>query len=225
MTDCAELKEFVRPHCKYAILSHVWEEDPVEQSFREVQATAKRCMAHHENPINHVSAKIRRCCQLTVAHRFTYLWADTCCINKDSSAELSEAINSMFAPDHPNSTFRKSKWFKRGWTLQELIAPRILISSKLHTASLLEDITATEAGVLTGQRALEVEDQPYSLVSIFGPHLPTIYGESKEMFIRLQEGVVRGVRADTTLLAWGRYLEEPILVAPSPEAFEDWANN
>lgn len=74
-------------------------------------------------------------------------WIDTCCIDKTSSAELSEAINSMFAwyrnaqvcyaylsdtsaKDGPlagrDSSFRKSAWFKRGWTLQELLAPLTL---------------------------------------------------------------------------------------------------
>jgi hypothetical protein len=72
-----------------------------------------------------------------------WLWIDTCCINKDSAAELSEAINSMFAWYHGAelclayladvktgdgmSTFENSEWFKRGWTLQELLAPRTVV--------------------------------------------------------------------------------------------------
>ncbi|KAI0667396.1 HET-domain-containing protein [Trametes maxima] len=291
-TDRAELTEFVRPPSKYAILSHVWEDDPPEQSFREVQEIARQCAGDHENPINHVSAKIRRCCQWAAAHGFAYLWIDTCCINKDSSAELSEAINSMFAwyaeatvcytylndvsdgeaPDHPDSSFRKSRWFRRGWTLQELIAPKVVIflsqiwipiASKLHTASLIEEITGIDAGVLTGQMSLEqvsvarrmswaasretkrVEDRAYSLMGIFGVHLPTIYGEGKEAFIRLQEEIMRRI-PDTTLFAWGtkgdpveatvgyrtvfptseggKYLEESTLLAPSPGAFRDCAD-
>ena len=72
---------------------------------------------------------------------YEYIWIDSCCINKDSSSELSEAINSMYRwysisaecytylADVPlgenlgeeGSAFRSSRWFKRGWTPQELI--------------------------------------------------------------------------------------------------------
>ncbi|KAK3615213.1 hypothetical protein LTR22_027516 [Elasticomyces elasticus] len=72
-----------------------------------------------------------------------WLWVDTCCINKESAAELSEAINSMFRWYHnaelclvyladvetakDESRFEKSEWFERGWTLQELLAPRMVL--------------------------------------------------------------------------------------------------
>ena len=91
-------------------------------------------------------AKIEGCCQQAVKDNLLWVWVDTCCIDKTSSAELSEAINSMFhwyenskvcyayLQDVPsesdiyekNSAFRKSRWFTRGWTLQELLAPRLI---------------------------------------------------------------------------------------------------
>jgi len=65
-----------------------------------------------------------------------HFWVDTCCINKESSAELSEAINSMYAwyrdtdvcyaylhDVHNKAEFQNSRWFSRGWTVQELFAP------------------------------------------------------------------------------------------------------
>jgi hypothetical protein len=79
---------------------------------------------------------------------FDYIWIDTCCIDKSSSAELSETINSMFqwykgseicyayladvsCYDYPtefgDSEFSQSRWFTRGWTLQELVAPKEVI--------------------------------------------------------------------------------------------------
>jgi len=90
--------------------------------------------------------KILKACFQARADALGYLWVDTNCIDKTSSAELSEAINSMYAwyrdaalcyvylvdvplsqgPDTlwaPGSRFRTSRWFTRGWTLQELIAP------------------------------------------------------------------------------------------------------
>jgi len=116
----------------YAILSHTWGEDEI--TFREFDPVlgARR-----------TSKKIDGCCTRTVKDGFDYVWIDTCCIDKSSSAELSEAINSMFAwyqrakicyvylsdvdsDQYHSSDFQKSQWFRRGWTLQELLAPRTL---------------------------------------------------------------------------------------------------
>lgn len=90
--------------------------------------------------------KIRFCAEQAWRDGLSHSWVDTCCIDKSSSAELSEAINSMFRsyrdatkcyvyladvptlPTEPpwESAFRDSRWFTRGWTLQELIAPRTI---------------------------------------------------------------------------------------------------
>jgi hypothetical protein len=92
--------------------------------------------------------KIRRCCEIAAADDLEYIWVDTCCIDKSSSAELSEAINSMFRWymesdvcytylfDIATSSaetglvsleqLRQSRWITRGWTLHELIAPGIV---------------------------------------------------------------------------------------------------
>ncbi|KAF4867686.1 Vegetative incompatibility protein HET-E-1 [Colletotrichum siamense] len=91
--------------------------------------------------------KLLSCCALALEYGLKYVWIDTCCIDKSSSAELSEAINSMYSwyeasricfaymEDVPpgdgitvdGSAFRTSVWFTRGWTLQELIAPNEVI--------------------------------------------------------------------------------------------------
>jgi hypothetical protein len=118
----------------YAILSHTWgkEEVTLQDLSRE----------GHQQKQGY--AKIEGCCQQAIKDDLSWVWVDTCCIDKTSSAELSEAINSMFRwyknskvcyaylQDVPTgsdiyeqgSAFRKSRWFTRGWTLQELIAPR-----------------------------------------------------------------------------------------------------
>ncbi|KAI0641785.1 HET-domain-containing protein [Trametes meyenii] len=292
-TSRAELEWFNHRPERYAILSHVWEEDPYEQSFQQIRDIMEECAESGKNPVYYVSFKIRRCCQWAAAHGFAYLWIDTCCINKDSSAELSEAINSMFVwyaeatvcyaylydvtdDDHPSafqSSFRKSKWFTRGWTLQELIAPKVVIflsqtwvpiASKRSISPLLEEITGIEAGVLMGTISLSevsvarrrmswaserhtrrVEDEAYCLMGIFDVHLPTIYGEGREAFIRLQEEIMRRI-PDATLLAWGprgepvettvgyrsvfptpgatRYIERSCLLAPRPAEFAGCAD-
>ncbi|EIW59843.1 HET-domain-containing protein [Trametes versicolor FP-101664 SS1] len=262
-TNTAELRYFNSPHDvkSYAILSHVWQEH--EQSFQDLQALHTQLASTGQADIlrSHVSDKIRECCALAESHGYEWLWIDTCCIDRSSSAELSEAINSMYEwyaqaqvcyaylHDVPriddfharDLAIRHSKWFTRGWTLQELIAPRSLlfvaqdwtmIGTKASLASLLEGITGVDADVLTFRRELgdvsvarrmwwasarkttRIEDEAYCLMGIFGVHIATIYGEGRRAFQRLQEEILRRT-SDQTLFAWGNVL--PIRTVPFQE--------
>lgn len=125
------------PSNHYAILSHTWEEDEV--LFKDMdnigQAKLKKGWR-----------KIQETCRLAHEQSLSHAWLDTCCIDKSSSADLSEAINSMFnwyrdakicfvhlsdlgapTPPIPSPEFQEQlarcRWFTRGWTLQELICP------------------------------------------------------------------------------------------------------
>lgn len=128
------LKEFIGLEIpEYAILSHTWEMGQ-EVTFQEFS----------QEPRSDAKAgywKIDQTCQQAIRDGLDYAWVDTCCIDKSSSAELSEAINSMFSwyrrafvcyvyladlsraaePDDPS--VQHCRWFTRAWTLQELIAP------------------------------------------------------------------------------------------------------
>lgn len=129
----AETKQFAEFYDQippYAILSHTWGLN--ELSFKDMERNGYRA-----------SLKTDGCCQQALKDGLEYVWIDTCCIDKSSSAELSEAINSMwtcyeraelcyaYLSDVPpetaiyddDSAFCKSRWFTRGWTLQELLAP------------------------------------------------------------------------------------------------------
>lgn len=123
----------------YAILSHTWGDDEV--SFHDFKSTDTR-------EDRQGWRKIDLTCRQTLEHHLGYAWVDCCCINRDSSSELSESINSMFrwysqsthcyvfladvCLDKPSSSPERlpdittSHWFTRGWTLQELIAPLTL---------------------------------------------------------------------------------------------------
>ena len=121
----------------YAILSHRWEEEK-EVSFQEFEVGKKQAWPGF--------LKIEKCCSLAKSRGFDWVWIDTCCIDKKSSAELSEAINSRFRwyaeagecyaylsdvrwnkrVDF-EASFKQSAWFTRGWTLQELLAPSNVI--------------------------------------------------------------------------------------------------
>ncbi|KAI1033561.1 hypothetical protein LB505_012975 [Fusarium chuoi] len=123
---------------KYVILSHTWITGQ-EVTLQDMHNKKGMERSGYE--------KIRQACALALKNGYGYAWVDTCCIDKTSSAELSEAINSMMSwyerseicytyladvpPDtnirEPKSSFATSRWFERGWTLQELIAPSRLI--------------------------------------------------------------------------------------------------
>ncbi|KAM7195915.1 Heterokaryon incompatibility protein (HET) domain containing protein [Naviculisporaceae sp. PSN 640] len=123
---------------RYAILSHTWEEE--ELLYADIQDPAASFPTHKRG-----AQKVLQSCKKAQELVLDYIWVDTCCIDKTSSAELSESINSMFAWYRqaakcfayladiyvPNATselsIRESRWFTRGWTLQELIAPRQVI--------------------------------------------------------------------------------------------------
>ena len=125
----------------YAILSHTWTEGQ-EVTYDELVAGTGKGKTGYD--------KIRFCGERAAADGLAHFWVDTCCINKSTSDELSTAINSMFrwyqraskcyvylsdvcVPDETTdaeafpiawqAAFRRSRWFTRGWTLQELLAP------------------------------------------------------------------------------------------------------
>jgi len=119
----------------YAILSHTWE--PGEVLFEDARHGGKHLRSCKKPGLS----KLLMAAQKASDDGLKYIWVDTCCIDKASSAELSEAINSMFRwyrdaaicyaflSDYRSSSRQKregglrSRWFTRGWTLQELIAP------------------------------------------------------------------------------------------------------
>jgi hypothetical protein len=121
----------------YAILSHTWGDDGEEVTFDDIRDGTGSNKAGYQ--------KLRFCAKQAEAHNLKYFWVDTCCIDKSSSAELQESINSMFrfyqnaercyvylldviasGNQSSDAELRKSRWFTRGWTLQELLAPRIV---------------------------------------------------------------------------------------------------
>ncbi|KAH7929219.1 HET-domain-containing protein [Leucogyrophana mollusca] len=224
---------------KYAILSHVWGREEV--TFRDINGPhAVRLEGY---------TKIERCCAQALANGYQYVWIDTCCIDKSSSAELSEAINSMYRwyedaavcyayladvlshenPVYEKSSFRLSRYFRRGWTLQEVIAPRrvtffardwVKIGTKASEISVISEVTGVDRRVLSKSLPLtevsvakkiswasrrettRVEDRAYSLMGIVGVHMPLLYGEGENAFIRLQHEIIR-TSNDQSIFAWG----------------------
>ncbi|KFA68072.1 hypothetical protein S40285_02558 [Stachybotrys chlorohalonatus IBT 40285] len=132
--DTIEMESFeISKMPPYAILSHTWDEDEVTFDEFRNQDTRRLRRGWH---------KVEAACRMAEANKLQYVWVDCCCINKNSSAELSEAITSMFTlyglsaecyaylSDYEIPTEEGSRinittcrWFTRGWTLQELLAP------------------------------------------------------------------------------------------------------
>ncbi|KAK7905593.1 hypothetical protein LTR67_000316 [Exophiala xenobiotica] len=215
----------------YAILSHTWGEGEVD--LQEFETGTGRDKAGWK--------KIDFCAKQANADGYRYIWVDTCCIDKKDAVELQEAINSMFRwyenaakcyvylsdvwidqedVQHTQSrweeAFRESNWFKRGWTLQELIAPSSVeffcsngrrLGDKDELAERIHEITGIPNDVLRGADLSEFhvnermlwaqdretslpEDMAYSLLGIFSIHMPLIYGEGKHnAFLRLHYAI------------------------------------
>ena len=242
----------------YGILSHTWGKEEV--SYQD--------MLYLDRSLLHSKAgyrKISRCCATAAATGMAYVWIDTCCIDKTSSAELTEAINSMFqwyanskicwayledvslTDQHVSAMgqFYSSRWFTRGWTLQELLAPKNMIFLDAQweylgtKPSLLADIS--QAGGIDRQHILDfrkasvaakmswaskrkttrIEDMAYSLMGLFDVNMPLLYGEGMKAFMRLQHEITR-ISDDETIFAWkDASLGESGIFALSPAAFAD----
>jgi len=174
-TKTIQLSTFYDKVPRYAILSHTWGEDEIV--FEDVSTKPP-------GPLNtgktNGDAKVTNACRQASRDGFDYIWIDTCCIDKSSSAELSEAINSMFKWYEGSGVcyahladilirrdincdkdfieaLEKSRWFTRGWTLQELIAPQIVkfydmewafLGTQAHLTSVISKITGISEGFL-----------------------------------------------------------------------------
>jgi hypothetical protein len=246
-TGTFKFKEFDGPGTvPYAILSHTWV-DGGEVSYRDFLDLDPAWTTKSG------FQKVQGACRIALRDGIQWIWIDTICIDKSSSAELSEAINSMYAWYHMSTVcyayladvhdieplehdslrcFRESRWFTRGWTLQELIAPRKVVFfsqtwNKIGRRSdkfLLETIcgtTGVPTSILTGKEGLHqislarkmswaaprvttrVEDMAYCLLGIFDVNMPLLYGEGHKAFTRLQEEIIK-TSNDHTIFCWNR---------------------
>lgn len=263
----------------YAILSHTW--GPDEVTYADMTTRSREELGQkagyqkivrfgqfvRDRDVPKPVGRVPRCAEdrrvgrknapamWPSAYRPTHIWVDTCCIDKSSSSELSEAINSMFAwyqeavfcvailedYEHPggenSSQFRpsedaflKCRWFTRGWTLQELLAPGRLFFVDKNWVSLgprfeVLDSVSAASGIdamylqngswqkaniakrlswAAKRETTRPEDLAYCLLGVFGVHMPLLYGEGgHSAFIRLQEEIIKEFD-DHSIFAWGR---------------------
>jgi hypothetical protein len=155
---------------EYAILSHTWGDKEV--SFQDMSLPSQIFMKGYK--------KIEKTCRMALFEGHQYVWIDTCCIDKSSSAELTESINSMFqwyrkasvcyvlledfqTNGHNVDTISACKWFTRGWTLQEMLAAKSIrffdkawtyIGSKVTLIDIISKITRIPPKALSGDRPI-----------------------------------------------------------------------
>ena len=219
----------------YAILSHTWGADTEEVTFADLKTGGGKDKFGWK--------KIRFCGQQAQQDSLQYFWVDTCCINKSDKAELSSAIQSMFRwyqnatrcyvylPDVPvkrcassstpgehiwESAFRSSRWFKRGWTLQEILAPRTVeffseewekLGDKVSLKSFIREITGIPHKALDGaplsqfsvaerlrwkgdRETKREEDGWYAMSGIFDVEIAPAYSEgAASAFGRLMDEI------------------------------------
>ena len=234
-----KLEYFLGDPPPYAILSHTW--GPGEITLQDLDRDDLDQQSGWIKIVGFLKALARR-----LPEPIEYAWIDTCCIDKTSSAELSEAINAMFlwykhseccyayledvkhaGPGPVGRDFEECRWFDRGWTLQELLAPRHVeffdhewcyIGSKHELAERISARTnIDEKSLLTGdfttasvarrmswaagRQTTRSEDLAYCLLGIFDINMPMLYGEGEKAFTRLQEEILKEYD-DQSIFAW-----------------------
>ena len=265
---------------EYAAISHRWTDHEISlQEFQNSKSGHRRGCGW---------VKIIQGCKIAWRRGINWIWIDTACIDKESSTEMNESINSMyrwyerskecyvFLPDvheicacncrlqdysikqvgrrYPRfylEELKGSVWFTRGWTLQELLAPKkveffnskfLKIGSRQDLKSHVTKITGIAADCLVGERSIDdaslaermswaarrrttrEEDVAYSLLGVFGVSMPLLYGEGMRSFMRLQAEII--LRSDDeSIFAWKPHAVSTDrwygLLAPNPRVFAD----
>lgn len=236
-------RDLLRDIPPYAILSHTWGPDADEVNFKDLQDGTGKTKEGYK--------KILFCGNQAKLDCLQYFWVDTCCIDKSNNSELSEAIISMFRwysnatkcyvylsdvirpvpdADHANplpryEDLKTSRWFTRGWTLQELVAPasvefytkdRKMIGNKVSLEQDIHEITKIPVEALRGsslasfttierlswtssRQTSREEDMAYSLLGIFDVNIPPLYGEGKEKALsRLREAIDKNLKGESS---------------------------
>lgn len=277
-TTSLEFEEFFNSNIpNYAILSHRW--GPKEVSFKE--------MRKHAAPPGPGLAKIKNFCQMAKNNGLKWAWIDTCCIDKRSSAELTETINSMYKwyacsavcyaylsdvkllpevlailnpslsaswldkrPEIKRS-FHDSRWFTRGWTLQELLAPEHVIFFDVnwtefgYRSELADEISsitkipkpylqsdsqnepiskasiARKMSLASHRVTSREEDMAYCLLGLFDVNMSLIYGEGAVRSFHRLQIEIMRNSNDESLFAWTSDQPASGMLADRPSYFVD----
>ncbi|KAK4556715.1 hypothetical protein LTR86_006286 [Recurvomyces mirabilis] len=240
-TTTGELKDFTNAP-PYAILSHRWGDDEIsyDDYCKVLEANTEDATPKDERRAADIMAQ-SSCLKVV---RFCLLARE-----RGVGAELSEAINSMWAwfrdaaiclfclrdvppvQQHDHAfQFRRSEWFRRGWTLQEVLAPSVLLfyardwsfidmidkrdafarssavsSDFLRTLADISripiDCLSVSGGLQRISVARKMKDEACCLLGLFDVHMPLLYGEGSKAFDRLQRAILE-TSDDESIFAW-----------------------
>jgi hypothetical protein len=238
----------------YAILSHTWGPDADEVTYKDLIDGAGKDKAGYK--------KLEFCAEQARHHKLKHFWVDTCCIDKSDPIEVQRSINSMFRwyrdatrcyvylsdviivckqeqeSEQPEPewkrAFRTSKWFTRGWTLQELLAPATVeffakhgqhLGDKRSLEQVIHEITGITVEALHDnqlsrfdieerfkwaekRKTKHEEDWAYCLLGIFGVFMVPNYGEGQDNAVRrLRNKISKASQHETRIVSRCKNLE------------------
>ncbi|KAK7460467.1 hypothetical protein VKT23_009188 [Stygiomarasmius scandens] len=203
----------------YAILSHRW--------IKRKEVVYRRFKRHDRwTKLRSGYRKIQAACRQACQDGIRYIWIDTCCIKQGNHDDVAMNITSMYGY-YQNAEVcyvylvdvgRKrtmfdgrfwwqlgSEWFQRGWTLQELLAPRTVIflnkrwqriGDKYDLRDDIQRQTTIPSAVLSGEQSVQdvdvltrmswamdrettkEQDEAYCLQGLLGVSVEPDYDES-----------------------------------------------
>jgi heterokaryon incompatibility protein (HET) len=245
-----DLRKFNQHPPRYAILSHRWidEQEICLQDWEVYVANQDPLSSQIKCKSGFI--KIQNACIQAQKRGFEWLWADTVCIDKRDNSEVTKSVNLMFSWyqsasvcfaymhevsnnnqrlkwTEDNAVVRKTpEWFTRGWTLQELLAPKKLLLSdqdwncigdRENCAQVITKFTGIPLSALCGKdiqsysyadrlawakgrQTTEPEDRVYSLLGLLGVSLPAVgYGIGLKAALWQLESAIEKQRADGNL--------------------------
>jgi hypothetical protein len=146
------IEEVVTTYFQYATLSHRW--GGKEPLLQDIQG--KSVYDSELDPVGGIT-KLRSFCKTAHDAGYNWAWSDTCCIDRSNNVELQESVNSMFVwyhhsaltivylsdvpPSSVSGALARSAWNTRGWTVQEFIAPKVILFYQNNWTLYLDDHT------------------------------------------------------------------------------------
>jgi hypothetical protein len=144
------IEETFLTYFRYVMLSHRWEAK--EPLLHDIQDK----VVYELEPVDGMR-KLQSFCKVARDAGYRWAWSDTCCIDKSSNVELQESVNTMFvwyrhsaltmiylsdvSRSSKSGALAESAWNERGWTVQEFLAPNVVIFYQKDWSLYLDDRT------------------------------------------------------------------------------------
>ncbi|KAG0701294.1 hypothetical protein DFH29DRAFT_852779 [Suillus ampliporus] len=142
------IEEAVAKYFNWVMLSHKWEsKEPLMHDIHDK-------VVYDLDPGGTV-VKLQTFCKVTRDAGHRRAWSDTCCTDQNNNVELQRSVNSMFVwyrnsaltivylsdvpPSSKSGALADSTWNTRGWTIQEFLAPNVVLFYQVDWNPYLND--------------------------------------------------------------------------------------